>query len=135
LNPIQSFLARQKHLAFRIRWKIFARDLECRVCGLKIEQVLIAPNHNNSWSPCAIVESEIVWFNVDHIVPRSKGGTNKLWNLRTTCQPCNEKKADQDIYILYGVIVPSDFENQILKKQYEKELKLDYPAWKPYYGF
>ena len=135
MNPIQSFLTKHKHLQFKTRWKIFARDLECRSCGLKIEQVVISEVHNNDWTPCNFSSEETIWFNIDHIVPKSKGGTNDLWNLRATCQPCNGKKGDEHLYVLYGIEVPSDFENQILKKQYCKQIKIHYPAWKPYYGF
>lgn len=31
---------------------------------------------------------------VDHYVPRSRGGSNGLWNLRPSCLPCNANKAD-----------------------------------------
>ena len=32
---------------------------------------------------------------IDHIVPRAKGGTNDLGNLRNTCQICNGSKSDR----------------------------------------
>jgi 5-methylcytosine-specific restriction endonuclease McrA len=32
---------------------------------------------------------------LDHWIPRSKGGTNAARNLRGSCQPCNEAKADK----------------------------------------
>jgi hypothetical protein len=30
----------------------------------------------------------------DHIIPQSKGGPTKPWNLVDACRKCNEKKAD-----------------------------------------
>jgi 5-methylcytosine-specific restriction endonuclease McrA len=32
---------------------------------------------------------------VDHWVPRSKGGSNALSNLRASCLPCNTQKKDK----------------------------------------
>lgn len=31
---------------------------------------------------------------VDHIMPKSKGGTDDDWNLVTACRSCNGKKKD-----------------------------------------
>ena len=30
---------------------------------------------------------------IDHIIPRHKGGTNELHNARTLCRPCHQEKA------------------------------------------
>lgn len=35
------------------------------------------------------------WLTLDHIVPRSKGGTNAVDNLQTLCSDCNYAKADE----------------------------------------
>jgi 5-methylcytosine-specific restriction endonuclease McrA len=34
---------------------------------------------------------------IDHITPKSKGGSNAMENLCIACQPCNSKKADNII--------------------------------------
>ncbi len=35
-------------------------------------------------------------FTLDHIIPRSKGGPSKIWNLTTCCVSCNLAKDDLD---------------------------------------
>lgn len=34
---------------------------------------------------------------LDHIIPRSKGGTFALVNLRLACSPCNNKRGNSDV--------------------------------------
>ena len=52
-------------------WQVLSRDrYTCRLCGRSAER------HG-------------VVLHVDHIVPRSKGGTDEMDNLRTLCMKCN----------------------------------------------
>lgn len=46
---------------------------------------------------CAYCGQEVLLaqFNVDHIIPLSKGGKNKPHNKIGSCVSCNQKKADQ----------------------------------------
>ncbi len=39
-------------------------------------------------------EGRPVMITVDHILPRSKGGPNRVSNYQALCRPCNEAKAD-----------------------------------------
>ena len=56
----------------------------------------------------------------DHIVPKSKGGTNTWMNVVTACKPCNSKKSDKTLKearmeLLYAPYVPNHYENMILQ--------------------
>jgi 5-methylcytosine-specific restriction endonuclease McrA len=46
---------------------------------------------------CAYCGKENVPIEVEHIQPKSKGGTNRISNLTLACRECNEKKRDQNI--------------------------------------
>ena len=37
-----------------------------------------------------------IFLSIDHIVPKSKGGTNDRLNLRILCTPCNTTKGVKD---------------------------------------
>jgi HNH endonuclease len=45
---------------------------------------------------------------IDHIVPRSKGGTDSIDNLTATCRACNEKKSNLSLKE-FGKLVGKDF--------------------------
>jgi 5-methylcytosine-specific restriction endonuclease McrA len=34
-------------------------------------------------------------LNIDHVVPRSRGGTSTWWNTVASCVPCNSRKGDR----------------------------------------
>lgn len=59
-----------------LRWQVISRALgRCEACG---------------------VSSAERALEVDHIVPRSKGGSNDLWNLQALCSVCNVQKLDRE---------------------------------------
>ena len=57
------------------RYQVLKRDKRCLACG-------VTANNAN--------------LQVDHIIPRSKGGSNKIENLQTLCAPCNRGKSNLD---------------------------------------
>ncbi len=46
---------------------------------------------------CAYCGITSVPLNIDHIHPRSKGGTDRVSNLTLACIPCNQAKGSQDV--------------------------------------
>ncbi|WP_446008353.1 HNH endonuclease [Candidatus Electrothrix sp.] len=62
-------MSNRKSLSKKLRFEVFKRDsFTCQYCGK------VAPN---------------VILEVDHIEPVSKGGSNELLNLITSCYDCN----------------------------------------------
>lgn len=46
---------------------------------------------------CAYCDAENVPLELEHIVARSRGGSNRVSNLTLACVPCNQKKGNQSI--------------------------------------
>lgn len=58
----------------KTRFEVFLRDnFTCKYCGRKAPDVVLS---------------------IDHIHPKSKGGTNETKNLVTACVDCNREKGD-----------------------------------------
>lgn len=63
-------------------------------------RLMVLDRDNRKCVYCLIDVSEDSYF-LDHITPVSKGGTNKKFNLVTSCEGCNQRKQDDDaIYFL-----------------------------------
>lgn len=63
---------KRKPLGNKIRFEVFRRDsFKCQYCGKSAPDIVL---------------------NVDHINPVSKGGTNDIFNLITSCFECNQGK-------------------------------------------
>lgn len=67
----------RKSTGKRLRFSVFHRDnFTCQYCGAQPPGVVLV---------------------CDHIVPVSQGGPNTLENLITSCEPCNQGKADRSL--------------------------------------
>lgn len=70
-----SKMSTREHISKKTRFEVFKRDsFTCQYCGRKAPDVLLV---------------------IDHIEPVSKGGTNDILNLITSCQDCNAGKSDR----------------------------------------
>jgi ATP adenylyltransferase len=61
-----------------VRYDVLKRDRKCVLCGA-------APEVDSA-----------VRLHVDHIIPRSKGGSNDISNLQVLCAECNLGKSNRD---------------------------------------
>jgi 5-methylcytosine-specific restriction endonuclease McrA len=64
-----------------------------RVEALEYGVKYVFQTANNLCVKCFL---ELHNFDVDHILPRSKGGTDKVDNLQIMCRSCNRKKSDKE---------------------------------------
>lgn len=70
-------MGRRKGLTKKTRFEVFKRDsFTCQYCGKKAPDVILE---------------------VDHIEPASKGGTNDIMNLITSCFDCNRGKGGRKL--------------------------------------
>lgn len=61
----------------KTRFQIFKRDnFKCQYCGKTSDEVILE---------------------IDHVIPKSKGGTNDYDNLITSCRECNRGKSNHEI--------------------------------------
>ena len=79
-------------LTFRVR------GTSCASCGLKGEYFAKERSlgqetyHLNLYG---LINGEEVMLTLDHVIPKSKGGKESMYNYQVLCAPCNERKADK----------------------------------------
>ena len=65
------------------------------LAGYEVREYLL-----EKWNrKCAYCGTENVPLQIEHIQPKSKGGTNRISNLCLACEKCNIKKGTQDIQV------------------------------------
>jgi 5-methylcytosine-specific restriction endonuclease McrA len=63
------------------------------LAGYEVREYLL-----NKWNrQCTYCAKDDVPLQIEHIVPKAKGGSNRISNLCLACEPCNLKKGTQDI--------------------------------------
>lgn len=85
------------------RMKLFKRDnCTCRICGLRGTRLVLERQQKSRdrkypyfFNLYAVENGREILMTRDHVMPRSKGGSDSLTNQVTMCHPCNQKKADK----------------------------------------
>ena len=92
----------QKIRMTSLRYRLFAtKGLVCANCGI-IGQHFSLEKHKNDekgryhFNLYAVDNGTPVMMTKDHIIPKSKGGSDKLENLQPMCIKCNGNKADKN---------------------------------------
>lgn len=80
------------------------RKIICPICNLQANYFKVTPtgsfdqklNAHYTFNLYGVNnKNQQIMFDIDHIVPISKGGKNEKNNLRILCHDCNNKKADK----------------------------------------
>lgn len=93
----------------------------------KFGKKLILRRDNNTCMYCGL-QPGLSELNIDHVVPKSKGGLSTWLNCVTSCIACNKKKADLTL---------EQAGMKLLKQPYKPSYRLIPPhyrdeAWKPF---
>tara|TARA_R110000744_G_scaffold357580_2_gene464441 strand:+ start:2153 stop:2395 length:243 start_codon:yes stop_codon:yes gene_type:complete len=63
-------------------------DFKCCYCGLIFEYPV-------GYDGKKALHNGVMFLEIDHIIPTSKGGSDKLYNKQSLCQRCNNKKSNK----------------------------------------
>lgn len=83
-------MAKRRHVSYRkARWlrvtTIMARDgVNCAICDGPLDRHLRVPGH-------------ALYITFDHIVPRSRGGSDRIENLRLAHHACNQARGNDPL--------------------------------------
>lgn len=82
------------------RYKVFAENNRCVACGLegvKMSLEMTGGDGSPHFNMYGFEDGRPVLMTKDHIVPKSKRGTNRLDNFRTMCSRCNGVRGNHDL--------------------------------------
>lgn len=99
-----------------VRLRLFKKSQVCVVCGLLGTRFILEQYENDGSphfdlygedipskifvnKPMVGIKNNLVSFTKDHIVPRSKGGEDKITNMQIMCMTCNGIKGDTNLPI------------------------------------
>jgi hypothetical protein len=77
-----------------LRYAVFEKSIVCAGCGLEANHFKLQSGPQAEHRAHYNLYYEDDLFTKDHIVPKSKGGSDQLDNLQTMCYPCNHNKDD-----------------------------------------
>lgn len=82
------------------RYHVFKANRKCVACGLEGTKMILDMNPGDATPHFNLYAEEngrLVLMTKDHILAKSKGGTDSLENYTTCCSVCNNLKANYDL--------------------------------------
>jgi hypothetical protein len=81
-----------------LSYDCFRKSTVCAFCGLEATIMILEKNPSAKIAHFKLYgmrDGKETMFTKDHIIPKSKGGTDEISNLQTMCLPCNNAKGDK----------------------------------------
>ncbi len=102
INNFKIKTSTHKNNLFINNFKKWKNKCKCDICGLEGHYFVLekADNNDNNVYHFNLYTidkktNKEIYFNIDHIKPRSKGGKNEMINLQLTCENCNSEKGNR----------------------------------------
>lgn len=105
--------------------KVFAsKGCVCSRCNSK--GLFLVKHRRQTQVLWSVVTQGIVEMNVDHIVPRSKGGTDGMYNKQPMCQTCNSDKSNSTTNLVRVKDVGVSVGDRVFVKRKKKFLHIGF---------
>ena len=72
----------------------YQKGTKCVCCGKKATHFKLCGDETTNRRHFNLFADDGTLFTKDHIIPKSKGGLNKVSNMQTMCEECNREKGN-----------------------------------------
>ena len=101
INKINIKTSTRKNNLFVSNFDKWKGKCKCEICKLEASYFVLEKSHTSTYDKFHFnlytidkKTKQEIYFNSDHIQPKSKGGVNRLENLQLTCERCNTLKSN-----------------------------------------